>query len=136
MVNRPPLPTPLPQIRTIRTLVGNQITFTEAPPSIILQNGPTPPSVAPAPPVPTAPYQTVMLSPAGVDVMSPGRVTVVVGAPGAGPSLTLTPAGIVMQVGPTVLSITAAGITMQGPVIAQQATGTVAVAAPMVRINS
>src|SRR5690606_29811971 len=49
----PPLPSPLPQIRATRTLAGNQIVFTEVPPSVTIQTGPTPPGVIPAPPTPT-----------------------------------------------------------------------------------
>jgi Type VI secretion system/phage-baseplate injector OB domain len=65
----PPLPTPLAEIRTIRSPLGNQLVFTEVPPTLVLQNGPTPPEVIPAPPVPAA-YQSLVLSPAGMVTMA------------------------------------------------------------------
>jgi len=65
----PPLPTPLAEIRTIRSPLGNQLVFTEVPPTLVLQNGPTPPEVIPAPPVPAA-YQSLVLSPAGMITMA------------------------------------------------------------------
>ena len=43
--------------------------FTEVPPTLVLQNGPTPPEVIPAPPVPAA-YQSLVLSPAGMVTMA------------------------------------------------------------------
>jgi hypothetical protein len=46
----PPLPSPLPQIRMIRTLAGNTITFTEAPPGISILT-PTGNAVVLGPPV-------------------------------------------------------------------------------------
>jgi len=39
------------------------------PPTLVLQNGPTPPEVIPAPPVPAA-YQSLVLSPAGMITMA------------------------------------------------------------------
>ena len=75
----PPLPSPLPQIRAIRTLTGNQIVFTEAPPSVTIQTAPTPPVAMPAPPAPTGPYQTIAMNPAGVQVATPTMVSILVG---------------------------------------------------------
>ena len=89
----PPMPSPVPQIRAIRTLTGNQIVFTEAPPSITVQTAPTPPTVLPTPPSPTGPHQTVSLNPAGVQVMTPIGVQIVVGTN----TVTVTPAGIVIS---------------------------------------
>lgn len=66
----PPLPSPLPQVRAIRTLVGNQVVFTELPPTVTIQNAPTPPGVLPSPPSPTGPHQTIALTPAGVQVFA------------------------------------------------------------------
>jgi Type VI secretion system/phage-baseplate injector OB domain len=132
MVSRPPLPSPLPQVRAIRTLVGNQIVFTEAPPTIIIQNGPTPPVPIPAPPVPAPPYQTIVLSNAGVQILSGTQVTIQVGAN----LLSVTQAGIVMQVGPSTLALTAVGIVLDGPIVNLQASGQVGIFGPTVRINS
>jgi phage baseplate assembly protein gpV len=65
----PPLPSPLPQIRLIRTLAGNQIMITEAPPSISIM---------------TATGQTILMSTAGIQItagsdvinMTPDGVTI------------------------------------------------------------
>ncbi len=67
----PPMQSPLAQIRAIRTMAGNQIVFTEAPPSIMIQTAPTPPTALPAPPSPTGPHQTIAMTPAGVQVTTP-----------------------------------------------------------------
>jgi hypothetical protein len=97
----PPLPNfPVPDspVRTsysIRTLLGNQIVMEETPPTLTLQNGPTPP-ILPAPPVPGA-YQTIMLTPAGIvaaattfTLTSLGVVTFIVGAT----VVTINPSGV------------------------------------------
>ena len=133
MVSRPPLPSPIPQIRTIRTLVGNQIVFTEAPPSVVIQNGPTPPSVEPAPMIPTAPYQSLVLSNLGVSIISSLMVTIQVG-PTA--SVLIRPEAIVLKVGASTLALTNVGIVLDGPIISAQASGQVGLFAPTVRINS
>ncbi|MEE8155492.1 MAG: phage baseplate assembly protein V [Phycisphaerales bacterium] len=65
----PPLPSPLAQIRLIRTLAGNQIMITEAPPSISIM---------------TATGQTILMSTAGIQItagsdvinMTPDGVTI------------------------------------------------------------
>jgi len=72
----PPLPSPIPQIRCIRSPLGNQLVYTEAPPTLTLQNAPTPPETIPAPPTPTGPYQTIMLTSAGI-VMTTSTFTVI-----------------------------------------------------------
>jgi hypothetical protein len=66
----PPLPSPAPQIRAIRTLTGNQIVFSEAPATITLQTAPTPSVTVPLPPSPVGPHQTIMLSPTGVQIIA------------------------------------------------------------------
>jgi len=110
-VARPPLPIPEIQIRAIRTLAGNQIVFTEVPPSVTIQSGPTPPIPVPFPPTP-APGgpSTVNLSPAGAMVMSPASIGLVCGTSG----IAITPAGIVIQAAGNMIALTAAGILIQG----------------------
>jgi hypothetical protein len=128
----PPLQSPVPQIRAIRTLAGNQIVITEAPPSITIQNAPTPPSALPAPPSPTGPHCTVMLSPVGVQVMSPTMVTVQV----ATTTLIVTPEQITMTASGNVVSLSPAGIniTSAGALNITSA-GPCTIAAPLVKIN-
>jgi phage baseplate assembly protein gpV len=98
----PPLPSPVPQIRAIRTLAGNQIVFTEAPPSVTIQTAPTPPAALPAPPTPTGPYQTIMLSSAGIQIMSPTPIQIV------------SPTGIQIMAGTNIINLTPDGITITG----------------------
>lgn len=128
----PPLPSPVPQIRAIRTLVGNQLVMTEAPPTVTLQNAPTPAAALPAPPSPTGPHCTVMLSPVGVQVMSPTMVTVQVAAT----TLLVTPEGITMQASGNVVSLSPAGITITAVgALTISAAGPCSITAPLVRIN-
>jgi hypothetical protein len=97
----PPLPSPVPQIRAIRTLAGNQLVFTEAPPTITIQTGPTPPVAMPMPPTPASP-PTILLSPAGVVIMH-GTNTI-----------NMTQAGIQIMAGTNVINMTPDGTTIVG----------------------
>jgi hypothetical protein len=120
----PPLQSPIPQIRAIRTLAGNQIVFTEVPPSVTLQTGPTPPSVMPSPPTPTGPYQTIMMSTAGIQIMSPTPIQI------------MSPAGIQIVAGANIINLTPDGITITGaPNLNLAAAGTLNIAAPAVNIT-
>jgi phage baseplate assembly protein gpV len=120
-IERPPLPSPVPQIRTTRTLTGNQIVFTEAPPTVTIQNGPTSPVPIPSPPIPTGPYQTIMLNPAGVmvqaltvNMISATSVTITVG----GSSVAITPGSIsITSAGALTLSATGAVSITSGGVV-------------------
>jgi len=122
----------MPQIRAIRTLAGNQIVFTEVPPSIAIQT-PTLPGAIPAPPSPVGPHQSLMMSPAGIQITAPANITLQVGAS----SLMLTPAGVTLTAGSSSIAITPAGIVLQsGGASIALAAGNASVTAPMVRINS
>lgn len=102
-VARPPLATPNEQKRAIRTLAGNQIVIEEIPPAITIQTPPTPPITMPLPSSPVGPHQTVRLSPQGIEVSSPLKITLQVGPT----SLTITPLDITLQTagGSMVISI-------------------------------
>jgi len=126
----PPLPSPLPQIRTIRTLVGNQVVFTEAPPTVTIQSGPTPPAVIPAVPTPAGP-PTIILSPTGIQIifglnvisMTPDGITV-----SGNPNLNLVATGA--------LTITAPNVTINGVAATNvQSAGVCNITAPLVKIN-
>ena len=120
----PPLQSPVPQIRAIRTLAGNQIVFTEVPPSVTIQTAPTPPSVLPSPPTPTGPYQTIMMSTAGIQIMSPTPIQI------------MSPAGIQIVAGTNIINLTRDGITITGaPNLNLAAAGTLNIAAPAVNIT-
>jgi len=128
----PPLLSPLPQIRALRTLAGAQVVFQEVPPSIYIQT-PTPPEVVPMPPSPVGPHQTVWLSPAGIQVTSPTLITLQVQTS----TVTITPGGIVLQAGGSSIAVTPAGVFLQGGgASVALAGGNASVIAPMVRINS
>lgn len=128
----PPLPSPLAEIRAIRTLGGNQLVFTELPPSVTLQTGPTPPETLPMPASPTGPHHTVALSPAGIEIMSPTTIMLAVGQS----TLVITPTSITLQSGGNVVALTPGGvnITAGGPV-SITAAGTCAVTAPLITLN-
>lgn len=126
----PPLPSPVAQIRTIRTLAGNQLVFTEVPPTVTLQSGPTPPVTIPAPPTPAGP-PTVILSPAGIQIlfglnvinMTPDGITIT-----GTPNLNLVATGA--------MTLTAPNITINGAAAASvQSAGVCSVTAPLVKIN-
>ena len=128
----PPLPSPLPQIRAIRTLAGNQIVMTELPPTVTIQNGPTPPAVMPAPPVPTGPYSSVMLSSLGVNVMGPTLVSLQAGTS----SILVSPTGIILQSGANVVTLGPSGIDIAAAgTINITAAGHCTILAPTVSIN-
>lgn len=112
----PPMPSPLAQIRMIRTLAGNQIMFTELPPSITI----TTPSM-----------QTVALTPAGIQIMTGANV------------INMTPDGITISGNPAInlvatasISLTAPNITLNGAAATNvQSSGVCNVTAPLVKIN-
>lgn len=126
----PPLPSPVPQIRVLRTLAGNQLVFTEVPPTVTLQSGPTPPVTIPAPPTPAGP-PTVILSPAGIQILFGLNI------------INMTPDGITITGNPNLNLVASASITMTAPkvsIVGATSTdvlsgGAVSVTAPMVRIN-
>ncbi|HYL05627.1 MAG TPA: phage baseplate assembly protein V [Thermoanaerobaculia bacterium] len=111
----PPLPSPVPQIRMIRTLAGNTILFTELPPTITI----TTPS-----------GQVVELSPAGIQIFS-------------GTSLVnLTPDGATIGgtninlVAAAAINLTAPNVTINGAAAASLlSAGVVNVTAPLVKLN-
>jgi hypothetical protein len=131
-IQRPPLPTPIPQIRGIRTLVGNQIVFTEAPPSITIQTGPTSPVPMPTPGSPVGPHQTVEIGPTGIRITSPLGITLMSGLN----SISITPAGISIS-GPAPVELLSLGeIKIQAPKTGIGPGVECSINAGMVRINS
>jgi phage baseplate assembly protein gpV len=126
----PPLPSPVPQIRVLRTLAGNQLVFTEVPPTVTLQSGPTPPVTIPAPPTPAGP-PTVILSPAGIQILFGLNI------------INMTPDGITITGTPNLNLVATAAITMTAPTITingaaatnVQSAGVCSVTAPLVKIN-
>jgi Type VI secretion system/phage-baseplate injector OB domain len=126
----PPMPSPLPQIRALRTLAGNQLVFSELPPTVTLQAGPTPPAVIPAPPTPAGP-PTVILSPAGIQILFGLNI------------INMTPDGITITGTPNLNLVASAAITLTAPNVTingaaattVQSAGVCSVTAPLVKIN-
>jgi phage baseplate assembly protein gpV len=126
----PPLPSPIPQIRAIRSPLGNQLVFTEVPPTLTLQNGPTPPDVIPSPPVPAA-YQSIVLAPTGV-LIAATTVTVMCGAN----LVTINPSGVSIASGTTMSLTAATAITITaGTNVSITAGAAVTITGPLVSIN-
>ncbi|HET9345459.1 MAG TPA: phage baseplate assembly protein V [Candidatus Limnocylindrales bacterium] len=119
----PPLYSPLPEIRAIRTVTGNQIVFSELTETIAIQTGPTAPQVLPSPPTPTGPHQTIMMSPAGVQVATPLPITL------------MSPTAITLQVGASAIQITPAGVIISGPQVSVGGGANVTINAGTVLIN-
>jgi hypothetical protein len=128
----PPLPPPPPEVRlnySIRTLTGNQIVMSEVPPTLTLQNGPTPPLL---PPVPTpGAYQTIQLTPVGIVI---GASTVMLTCLGVmqltigSNTVTIGPNGVTIA-SATQLNLTgAAGVNITSP-------GPVTITGSLVAIN-
>jgi Type VI secretion system/phage-baseplate injector OB domain len=132
----PPLPSPVPQIRCIRSPVGNQVVFTEVPPTLTLQNAPTPPVAIPAPPVAAPPgpeaYQTIALTSAGI-VMTTSTFTVV-----ASTAISFEVGGNIVTMTPGGVAIASAGaLNLGAPTGAVNiiAGTTMTLTAPLVTIN-
>ncbi|HEX9668966.1 MAG TPA: phage baseplate assembly protein V [Thermoanaerobaculia bacterium] len=112
----PPLPSPIPQIRMIRTPIGNQIMFTEAPPSVTIL---------------TPSGQTIVLSPAGIQIQSAANV------------ISMTPDGITVTGNPKLtlvsggsIDLTAPKVSINGAAAAEvKSAGVCNVTAPLVKIN-
>ena len=111
----PPLPSPVPQIRMIRTLAGNTITITELPPSILIQ---------------TATGHTILMSPAGIQITA---ATSIVNLTADG--VTVTGANVNL-VGTAAINLTAPNVTINGAAATNvQSSGVCNVTAPLVKIN-
>jgi Type VI secretion system/phage-baseplate injector OB domain len=92
-MNPPPLPSPVPQIRLIKTLAGNQIMITEIPPSIMIQVETT--------------GQTILISPAGIQILS-GVNVINLGPPTGPPMVQVTAGSNVINMTPDGVTITSA----------------------------
>ncbi len=93
-MNPPPLPSPVPQIRMIKTLAQNQIVITEVPPSIMIQVVTT--------------GQTILISPAGIQMIS-GPNVVNLGPPAAPPSVQLMAGNDLVSMTPEGISVVSGG---------------------------
>lgn len=128
-VSIPPLPSPIPQIKTIRTSIGNQIVFNDVEPSVSIQSGPTPPGVLPSPPSPVGPHQSIRMSPAGLEVVAT-TVTIKSGDN----SIVITPAGITITNAKSISLNSSGAINLNGSSVNIKS-GTINMEAGMVKIN-
>ena len=102
-VTVPPLPSPLPQARMIRTPAGNQIVFTEVPPTITITTA--------------SMSQSVVMTPAGVQIvagpniinMTPDGITI------SGPNINLVAGGQISIAAPNVNVVGATATTVGSP---------------------
>jgi hypothetical protein len=110
----PPLPSPLPQIRMIKTLAQNQIMITEVPPSITIQVLTT--------------GQTILISPAGIQILS-GTNVVNLGPPTGPPTVQVVSGGNLINMSPD-------GVTVTGnPNLNLTASGVVNITGPAINIT-
>ena len=133
LVSRPPLPSPLPQIRAIRTLAGNQIVFEEIPPTITIQTAPTPPVAMPAPLVPGAPYASLQLSgvKSTIQATAATKITLEVLVN----SIKVAPDEITLEVLGSKITLSATGITLEAPTIQVKGNALVLIKGNPVSIN-
>jgi phage baseplate assembly protein gpV len=127
----PPLASPLPQVRGIRTRAGNQIVLEDVPPAITIQTGPTAPQVMPTPSSPFGPHSSISMRAEGTEVTSPSTIRLQVGAT----LLQLDGTRILLQASGQTVAIGPDGISVVGS-SADVTAGEVAITGGMVRINS
>ena len=111
----PPLPSPVPQIRMLRTLVGNLIMIADVPPAITIQ---------------TATGHTILMSPAGIQITAATSI------------INMTPDGVTITganvnlVGTAAVNITAPTVTINGAGAANlQSGGVCNITGSLVKIN-
>ena len=110
----PPLPSPVPQIRMIKTLVGNQIMITEVPPSITIQV--------------MATGQTILIAPTGIQILS-GANVINLGPPTGPPAVQIAS-------GSNLINLTPDGVTVSGtPNLNLTASGVLNITAPAINIT-
>jgi phage baseplate assembly protein gpV len=120
----PPFPSPLPQIRVLRTPLGNQVAFREAPPAITVTTPDMTQAAAGLPPGITLASNTMITLQCGPTrlVLSPSGVTIIA------PAVSVTSTGAVTATG-TNVSVTAnAALTLAS-------NGVCSIAGSLVKIN-
>jgi phage baseplate assembly protein gpV len=102
-VTVPPLPSPLPQVRMIRTPAGNQIIFSDVPPTITITTA----TLA----------QSVIMSPAGITITAGTNI------------VNITPDGITLSA-PNINLVASANITIAAPNVTVVGAATTTVGSP------
>jgi Type VI secretion system/phage-baseplate injector OB domain len=111
----PPLPSPVPQIRMLKTLAQNMIMIAELPPAITIQTGTG---------------NTILMTPAGIQITAGTSI------------INMTPDGVTITganvnlVGTAAINITAPNVTTNGAAATNvQSGGVCNITAPLVKIN-
>ena len=95
----PPLPSPVPQVRMIRTPLGNQIMFTEAPPTVTISTA--------------SMTQSIVMTPAGIQIIAGTNL------------INMTPDGITISGTPNINLVASGSINITAPnVVVAGATST------------
>jgi phage baseplate assembly protein gpV len=100
----PPLPSPLPQIRMIRTPLGNQIVFTEAPPTITITTASL--------------TQSIVMTPAGIQIIAGANL------------INMTPDGITISGTPNLNLVASGQITITAPNVVVTGAASTSVGSP------
>lgn len=87
----PPLPSPVPQMRLIRSPLGNQIMFMEAPPSIVINTADM--------------VHTITMSPAGIQIVSGANI------------INMTPDGVTITGTPNINLVATGAININAPTV-------------------
>lgn len=85
----PPLPSPIPQIRMIRTPLGNQIMFTEVPPTITISTASL--------------LQSIVMTPAGIQIIAGANI------------INMTPDGVTITGTPNINLVASGQINITAP---------------------
>jgi phage baseplate assembly protein gpV len=100
----PPLPSPLPQIRMLRTPLGNQIMFTEVPPTISISTA--------------SMLQSIVMTPAGIQIIAGANV------------INMTPDGITITGTPNINLVASGQINITAPNVMMAGAATTVVGSP------
>ncbi|MGC1421512.1 MAG: phage baseplate assembly protein V [Terracidiphilus sp.] len=121
VISPPPLPSPVPQIRVIKTQAQNQIMITEIPPSIMIQVEST--------------GQTILISPAGIQLLS-GSNLINLGPPTGPPAIQIVAGEDVVNMTPDGISIASSGnVNVTAAGVLNLVGATVNILGGMVNIN-
>lgn len=100
----PPLPSPIPQIRMLRTPLGNQIMFTEVPPSITINTADM--------------LHSIVMTPAGIQIISGANI------------INMTPDGITITGTPNINLVASAQVNITAPQVNVIGVATTTVGSP------
>jgi len=100
----PPLPSPVPQIRMLRTPLGNQIVFTEVPPTVTITTA--------------SMTQSIVMTPAGIQILAGANL------------INMTPDGITITGTPNINLVASGMITISAPNVTVTGAASTSVGSP------